>query len=586
MFDLIKAARVLPAVFLCFGAMATLEGRNHKFLAKLMEKAGSHREILNKHKELIKNRIEEQSFESVAPCKGFKVAWKPLDVLARCLGPAQGTNYTISKIGVSFLACTSTDTPSNPAGGTPPDTMGAIGPKQYVMCINNGIKSFNRKTGAPDGVLDTTLECILGFCGNDVVDPKIRFDSFSGCWFIGAIRLERNAFELSTYVLAVALTQETGGVITPCTKWRTFEFNPNLIPEGNGPNHRDNNVPIGSTNLGIYNAPDFPQIGIDKEALYIALNLYGGSGVRVDLYVIQKASAIEGNDLVVNAFRNLGGDDVDFSEGVILDAFGTYGLTGVDNFDCHQDFGYAIGLSANTPDQLVLYRVENPGHSNPIVSDAIYIPVESFSTLGGAAAEVVFGNQYVPNKGNFFNTGPLWNTVVNMTEAHVRNGHLYTSFSYTVDSQGQPSATFDYTIDRQAVRWLDIKNIDSLPSINQCGLVYDPTTGPNPVSYFFESTMTNKYEDFTLSCNAAGADRYVEGVSFRRTKKDDLGSLGPEQIIAKSHFPNPSLNYQLSGGLQRWGDYATTSRDPVGDISMWAIQEFAYDTDVWGLQVV
>src|SRR5205823_219936 len=38
----------------------------------------------------------------------------------------------------------------------PPDSMGAVGPTQYIALVNGRIKSFNKSTGLPDGVLNAT----------------------------------------------------------------------------------------------------------------------------------------------------------------------------------------------------------------------------------------------------------------------------------------------------------------------------------------------------------------------------------------------------------------------------------------------
>src|SRR5262249_39646757 len=51
----------------------------------------------------------------------------------------------------SFTAATLAD-----ASGFPPDPMGAVGPSQFLMVINGRVRTFNKTTGAADGVLNTT----------------------------------------------------------------------------------------------------------------------------------------------------------------------------------------------------------------------------------------------------------------------------------------------------------------------------------------------------------------------------------------------------------------------------------------------
>ena len=40
--------------------------------------------------------------------------------------------------------------------GTPPDTMGAVGPTQFIIAVNCNIVSYDKTTGVADGVLATT----------------------------------------------------------------------------------------------------------------------------------------------------------------------------------------------------------------------------------------------------------------------------------------------------------------------------------------------------------------------------------------------------------------------------------------------
>src|SRR5207247_5060874 len=51
-------------------------------------------------------------------------------------------------LGTSFTGVTLADS------GFPPDTMGAVGPTQFIVAVNYRLRSFNRSTGAADGVLN------------------------------------------------------------------------------------------------------------------------------------------------------------------------------------------------------------------------------------------------------------------------------------------------------------------------------------------------------------------------------------------------------------------------------------------------
>src|SRR4051794_8454154 len=49
--------------------------------------------------------------------------------------------------GVNFTGATLADTLAYP-----PDSMGAVGPAQYIVAVNGRIRTFNKQTGAADGV--------------------------------------------------------------------------------------------------------------------------------------------------------------------------------------------------------------------------------------------------------------------------------------------------------------------------------------------------------------------------------------------------------------------------------------------------
>src|SRR5262249_15029036 len=50
-------------------------------------------------------------------------------------------------LGTSFTGATLADT-----GAFPPDTMGTVGPTQFIVFVNGRIRTFNKTTGVADGV--------------------------------------------------------------------------------------------------------------------------------------------------------------------------------------------------------------------------------------------------------------------------------------------------------------------------------------------------------------------------------------------------------------------------------------------------
>src|SRR5258708_2008840 len=62
--------------------------------------------------------------------------------------------FAAQTIGTSFTGATLSG--PNPTSAFPPDSMGTVGPTQYIVMVNNRIVSFNKTTGVADGVLNAT----------------------------------------------------------------------------------------------------------------------------------------------------------------------------------------------------------------------------------------------------------------------------------------------------------------------------------------------------------------------------------------------------------------------------------------------
>src|SRR6185503_5372918 len=85
---------------------------------------------------------------------------------------------------VNFTGATLADTLA-----FPPDSMGAVGPAQFIVAVNGRIRTFT-KTGVADGVLDIDPDVFFAsvmtppVTNNFTSDPRIRYDRLSQRWFI------------------------------------------------------------------------------------------------------------------------------------------------------------------------------------------------------------------------------------------------------------------------------------------------------------------------------------------------------------------------------------------------------------------
>src|SRR6185369_13971616 len=64
-------------------------------------------------------------------------------------------------------------------------TMGAVGPKQFIVAVNGLMRSFNKATGVADGALNTSTDNFFASVRSaSTSDPRIRFDRLTQRWYV------------------------------------------------------------------------------------------------------------------------------------------------------------------------------------------------------------------------------------------------------------------------------------------------------------------------------------------------------------------------------------------------------------------
>jgi hypothetical protein len=183
--------------------------------------------------------------------------------------------------GTNFTGATISDTP----GFVPPDTMGAVGPTQYIVTVNGRFRSFSKTTGLADGALNVDPDVFFSSVRSaGTSDPRIRYDRLSGRWFIAMIDVNGTNNRI---LLAVS----SGSTIASASSFTFFD-----IPS-------DSTTPTRTSS----DFADYDTLGIDANALYIGTNVFSGTGAfkGTDGYVIRKSSVLGGGPPVVTVFRNL-----------------------------------------------------------------------------------------------------------------------------------------------------------------------------------------------------------------------------------------------------------------------------------------
>jgi hypothetical protein len=448
-------------------------------------------------------------------------------------------------LGINFTAATLSGT--NPTSAFPPDCMGAIGPTQYIVAVNNRIVSFNKTTGVADGVLNLTTNTFFSSIrnGSGTSDPRIRYDRATQRWFIIIINVST-----PNRILIGVSDAASNGIISGSTVWTYFFIPINSI-----------NPPISNTCLA-----DYPTLGIDVNALYIGTNNFCGSPSQTfnstDGYVIRKSSILGAGPIVATVFRGL----VPTSASA-----GPYTPQGVDNFDVSSTDGYFIGVDNATFGTLMLRRVTNPG-TTPSISNNISITVNS-----------TYFPLPVPHLGNTGgNNGRLDALDDRLFMAVIRNGNLWTSHNINVTSGGIGSNSGD----RNGSRWYQLNNLSGTPGVVQSGTVYS-SAASNPTFYWIPSLSISGQFHVAMGFSVAGNNERINAGTVGRLSADASGSMGiPLLFTSSSTAYNPPSDPGTTRGSRRWGDYSFVSVDPQDDMTMWTVQEFCDATNSYGVRVV
>lgn len=428
---------------------------------------------------------------------------------------------------------------------TPPDNCGDVGFTQVIATANTRLKVFDKPsvTGTaattPTGTNITTLfntldielnaffsNSALGISG--ISDPHVRFDRFSGRWFVIAVDINHT----TNNYCCVAVSD--GPTVTSAGNFKIFYFN------------------VSQTGGSSRDFFDYPTLGVDTNYLYIGGNMFRSQRTFTgcNMWVVNKADLIA-NKLTVTGFpQTLTGTDM-------------YTPQGVQNDDASIPTGFFIGASQTAYSKLVIKKViygSTPTLSAdlPLTTSTTYTP-KTVPTLGGTAIDGGDRRLYAAmiKKNKISNTTSLW----------VAQGTLLTKAG--IGGSGG---------DRDGALWLEIGNLTGTPAVLQSANLFDGVNATSYAVYYTYPTIATSGQGHSLmGFTSAGPAKYCQAAVAGRYRTDATYTLN-----APTDFTNTGSAYNPSAN--RWGDYTQTVVDPSDNMTMWTFSEYAPTTNAWGVR--
>ena len=258
---------------------------------------------------------------------------------------AQAQTFTL---GSNFTGITLNDTASLGSGATPPDTMGAVGPKHVVELINGGYAVY-LKDGSLIGskVTDETFWNSAGISNGllnvGITDPRLVYDLDSNRWF--AAQITRHSTQ-----------------------------NRILIARSDTPDPTGDWDAVSITVAADF--ADYPTLALDADGVYISTNNFssGGSFTGVSLFSIPKADLLKTTPSL-NSMSKF--------EGLSASTYG-FSLQGALNFGDSIGHGAIVAVDANFFNRLDRFNVNNPGSAGATLGAETDISVASTSNPSDA----------------------------------------------------------------------------------------------------------------------------------------------------------------------------------------------------------
>ncbi|MFN7975001.1 MAG: hypothetical protein U0166_22060 [Acidobacteriota bacterium] len=402
-------------------------------------------------------------------------------------------------------------------GVQPPDTVGDVGPSDYIQAINSGggtaYKIWDKTGTALTGTL-TLSNLGTGACGSGFGDPIVLYDALADRWLLSEFAGSGN--NLCVYISKTS-DPVAGG-------WYNYRF---TTP----------------------NFPDYPKYSVWPDAYYVTSNENSPA-----VYALDRAKMLLGQAATSQRFT------VPSMSGFPFQALSPADFNGstpppagsVAYIGRHRDDESNPPNSPSDYIDLWAFHVDWTTPANSTLTQLPSVTVSEFdSNLCGLSSF-----SCVPQPGTGVRLDPLREVIMN--RLNYRN---FGSYEALVGEFATDVGDFQ---DHEGIRWFELHKVGA----GNWTLFQEGTYSPNATHHWMASIAMDRSGNMALGYSKSDATSTFPGVAYTgRLATDAPGTMSqPETTLVAGSAA------QTSG--TRWGDYSAMGIDPADDCTFWYTQEY------------
>lgn len=390
--------------------------------------------------------------------------------------------------------------------------------------LNNNIAIQNRAgTVLSQVTLFSFWQSVLPVNSSGPFDPSVIYDPFNDRW-IHVVATDDASTQSS---VCVTVSQSSN----PMLNWNLFCFK----------------ADAGGTLFA-----DFPRLGFNKDWIVVTVNMFNNSAfVRGQVFAFNKT----------NLYSNSNSGHFVFT--VASDNVTNIPFTMVP----------AVTLD-NTLDTVYLVRQPDCNPCNTITKSTLVGSPPSTPTLTIDTATITSNlSSWYPDGGDFLpQLGGARGIAVN--DDSILDVLVRTVGGVTSIWCSQTILLPDASPTHAAAQWWQLDANPTGTTIVQQGRIEDPTATLTNGGYHFAypSIVVNMNGDMLIGYSRFSSAAYASAAYSFRWATDPANTTRSDVTLkAGMDYYNQDYGY----GSNRWGDFSNTVVDPVNDIDMWTIQEYA-----------